>query len=137
MVFAKQMNDQVELEIPPGYSLMVTAELGEDEDQGKTSYAMHIKGDDWGETISGTIKRSGGDDQDITLVADETIGEGNRRGGSIGEDSAGAHSVTLAKSTRFRRPGAFRDACMSASSSAGLRSTHVFVSRCPLASCGG
>lgn len=81
------MKDSVSLSLPPGYSLMITAELGEDEEQGKTSYAMRVKGADWAENISGTISRSGGGDDDINALSDETIGEGGRRrSGAVGED---------------------------------------------------
>jgi hypothetical protein len=81
------MRDVVTLSLPPGHSLMVTAELGEDEEQGKTSFAMRVKGDGWAENISGTIKRSGGGDDDIDAIGDETIGEsGKRRNGAVGED---------------------------------------------------
>jgi hypothetical protein len=81
------VQDVVQLDIPPGHSLMVTAELSDDEELGKTSYAIRLKGEGWAESISGTIKRSGGGDDEINLISDETIGEsGKRRSGAVGED---------------------------------------------------
>jgi len=81
------MKDVVSLELPPGHALMVTAELGEDEEQGKTSYAMRVKGTDWAQNISGAVKRSGGGDDGIDALGDEAITEsGKRRNGAVGED---------------------------------------------------
>ena len=82
------MKDVVSLEIPPGHELMLTAELGPDEDEGKTAFALRVKGGDWAQNISGTIKRSGsGGGPDIDVVGGEGISESTtRRGGAVGED---------------------------------------------------
>jgi hypothetical protein len=79
--------DQVEMTLPEGHSLMVTAELSEDEDAGKTSYALRVKGEKWAQNITGTIKRSGsGGGPDVDVVDGEGISTGTRRSGSVGED---------------------------------------------------
>lgn len=79
--------DKVEMTLPEGHSLMVTAELSEDEEQGKTSYALRVKGDKWAQNLTGTIKRSGGgDNPDVDVLDDERISTGTRRSGSVGED---------------------------------------------------
>lgn len=81
------VQDTVSLNIPPGHSLMITAELSEDEEQSKTSYAMRVNGDGWFDSFAGTIKRSGGGEDDLDLIADQTIGEsGRRRSGAVSED---------------------------------------------------
>ncbi|MFT5684879.1 MAG: hypothetical protein ACI8RZ_005824 [Myxococcota bacterium] len=79
--------DAVELTLPAGHSLMVTANLSEDEDLGKTSYALQVKGDKWAENLTGTIKRSGsGGGPDVDIVDGEGISNGGRRSGAVGED---------------------------------------------------
>jgi hypothetical protein len=84
----QSQKDKVEMTLPDGHSLLVTAELSEDEDAGKTSYALRIKGDKWAQNINGTIKRSGsGGGPDVDVIDGEGITEsGRRRSGSVGED---------------------------------------------------
>ena len=79
--------DKVEMTLPEGHSLMVTAELSEDEDAGKTSYALRVKGDKWAQNLTGTVKRSGsGGGPDVDIIDGEGISTDTRRSGSVGED---------------------------------------------------
>lgn len=83
----KAQKDKVEMTLPEGHSLMVTAELSEDEDLGKTSYALRVKGDKWAQNLTGTVKRSGSSGgPDVDVVDGEGISTGTRRSGSVGED---------------------------------------------------
>ncbi|MEL6343311.1 MAG: hypothetical protein AAFV53_09240 [Myxococcota bacterium] len=81
------MKDEVSLTLPPGHSLMVTAELGDDEEKTKTSYAMRVKGDGWAEVVTGNVNRSGGGNDDVIEIDGQKISEGGRRrAGKLSED---------------------------------------------------
>ena len=53
--------DHVQLEVPKGYALLVTAELnpedGTEEDAYRTSYTIKVAGDKWKQTISGEMTK--------------------------------------------------------------------------------
>jgi len=87
--------DVVELVSPePGKALMVTATLndmlGEDEDQdetGKTAYALTVSGKGFTQQLSGTIKRkSAKGGPDIDIQGGQGITEAGKRSGKWGED---------------------------------------------------
>jgi len=85
------LDQTVSLEVPAGYSLLVTAELAEDEeaqDSGKTVYNFSLTGEGWAQTAAGTIKRkTASSGPDIDLIDGKGISEsGTRRSGRWGED---------------------------------------------------
>ncbi len=89
----KAVHDQVTLEVPEGYSLLVTAVLREDYDEDQpnvntTAYALNIRGEGWSQSAHGTMRRkSAGSGPDIDLTAGEGVQEsGKTRQGRWGED---------------------------------------------------
>ena len=100
------LDQTVSLEVPAGYSLLVTADLSEDEepqDSGTTVYNFSITGDGWAQTAAGTIKRkTASSGPDIDLIDGKGVTEsGTRRSGRWGEDVQdridldGAGNVTI------------------------------------------
>lgn len=87
------MKDVVELDVPDGYAIMVTADLNDEIDENEpnsktTAYSLALKSDAWAESSSGTIRRkSAGGGPDIDLMAGNGISEsGKQRSGKWGED---------------------------------------------------
>lgn len=81
-----------QLELPPGYALMVTATLADVDEKDpanqKTAYAMRLRGDGWEDGATGVMKRdSAGADDGITVVDGASVQEGGKkRAGRLGED---------------------------------------------------
>ncbi len=93
--------DSVQLTIPEGHSLMVTAVLGEESEEPeteKTHYNLKIKGKGWETSADGTMKRetaSGGNK--IDALGQQGIEEiGGKRGSKFGEDLQDRHDLSHA-----------------------------------------
>ncbi len=89
------IDEVVELNVPEGHSIMITAQLAEMteaelEEPGaeKTIYYLNIQGKGWEDAVDGTMQReSAGGGPDIDLAGGEGISEaGRRRAGKWGED---------------------------------------------------
>jgi len=80
--------DMVQLEFPPGHSLMVTAMLSDDEEAPKTSYALRVQGDGYAQNYTGTVKKKdSGGGPDVDLVDGQGVTDSERsRSGRVGED---------------------------------------------------
>jgi len=57
----KEMNDHVSLDVPEGYSLLVTGVLSEKKENekgnSKTSYSFKVQGPDWKQSVSGMVTK--------------------------------------------------------------------------------
>ena len=83
--------DTTVLDIPEGYALLVTATLGdfdeEDPATERTAYALRVKGEGWEQSASGTIKRAdAGAGPDVGVVGGEGVTDAERRPSRFGED---------------------------------------------------
>jgi len=95
----KAEKDVVQMHVPPGHSLMVTAVLTEESDEpetDKTHYALKIKGQGWETSADGTMKResaTGGNK--IDALGQSGIEEmGGKRGSKLGEDLQDRHDLS-------------------------------------------
>lgn len=84
---------EVQLQVPPGHALLVTANLAEDPKgakAGKTAYALAISGDGWASKATGEVRRkTSGDDEGVevdVLDGAQLTESGKRRSGKWGED---------------------------------------------------
>ncbi len=89
------IDQKVELDVPEGHSVMITAQLSELSEEElkepgaeKTVYYLNFQGDGWEDAADGTMQReSAGGGPDIDLNGGEGISEsGRRRPGKWGED---------------------------------------------------
>jgi hypothetical protein len=95
------LHEKVELEIPEGSALMVTARLAEpplepDPESEKTAYNLNVSGSGWEDALNGTIKRkTAKEGQTIDPLGRASIREeGKRRSGGIGEDLQDRHDLS-------------------------------------------